>query len=137
MAVPVLVQGTADQVIGLVVMMGQHHQAQRGAQCLAVHELALECFRRRVAVGLVGRVQAVAEAAVERFVEGDGDVPRALALKQVQQEAGKAVHGVGRPALCIQELGRQRMPGAEHIDAGINQVQRGRRCRQGHAGGGQ
>src|SRR5690606_39979198 len=54
--------------------------------------------------GLVGRVQAVAVAAVQCLVEGDGDVLRALALQQFQQEAGKAVHRVGRPALRVLEL---------------------------------
>ena len=57
--------------------MRQHIQSQRGTQRLAMGELALQFVRGGVAVGLVGRVQAIAETAVQRFVEGDGDVARA------------------------------------------------------------
>ena len=104
MAAPVYVQGAADQVVGLVFVVGQDGKAQRRAQRLAVYELALERFRCWLAVGLVGRIQPVAETTVKRFIEGDGDVPRALALEQVQQEAGEAVHRIGGPALCVLEL---------------------------------
>ncbi|MNV17712.1 hypothetical protein D3C71_1085080 [compost metagenome] len=118
------VQRAADQVVGLVLMVGQHRQAERHAQRLAVCELAAQRIRGRVAVGLVGRIQAMPETAVQRLVEGDGDMPGPLALQQVQQEAGKAVHGVGRPAVLVLELIGHRMPGAEHVQAGIDQVQR-------------
>src|SRR3546814_3639837 len=66
-----LVQGAANQVVCFVVRMRRRHQPERVAQRAAVGELALELRRRRVAVGLVGRVQRVAEAAVESFVDGD------------------------------------------------------------------
>lgn len=126
------VQGAADQVVGLVVAVGQYAQAQRRAQRLAVRELAAQRFRRRFAVGLVGRVQLVAEAAVQRLVEGDGDVRRALAFEQFQQEAGEAVHRVGRPALRILEFVGHRVPGAEHVQAGVDQVQRPARRQRVH-----
>ncbi|MCW0417368.1 hypothetical protein NB689_003122 [Xanthomonas sacchari] len=124
------VQGAADQVVGLVVVVRQHAQAQCRAQRLAMRELAAQRVRRRRAVGLVGGVQAMPEAAVQRFVEGDHDVLRALALEQVEQEAGEAVHRIGRPALCVLEFVGNRMPGAEHVQAGVDQVQR---PRQGQA----
>src|SRR3546814_3861727 len=109
-----LVQGAADQVVGFVVRMRRRHQSERVAQRAAVGELALELRRRRVAVGLVGRVQRVAEAAVERFVEGDDDVFRAFAFEQFEQETGEAVHRVGRPAVGVVELVGHRMRSEEH-----------------------
>ena len=117
------VQGAADQVVGFVLAVGQHRQAERGAQRLAVGELALEFLRGRLAVGLVVRVEAMTEAAVQGLVEGDGDVVWALAFEQVQQEAGEAVHRVGWPALGVAEFVGHRMPGPEHVQAGIHQVQ--------------
>ena len=128
----VRVQGAADEVIGFVIVVAHDRQPERGAQRLAVDELAPQFLRRRIAVGLVGRVQAIAVAAVQRLVEGDGDVLRALALQQFQQEPGKAVHRVGRPAVGVLELVRHRMPGAEHVQAGVDQVQRPRRKRLRH-----
>ena len=129
------VHGAADQVVGLVVVVGQGLQPQRLAQALAPGELAAQLRRRGVAVGLVGRVQRVAEAGVQRLVEGDGDVPRAFALQQLQQEAGEAVHRVGRPAVGVVELVRHGMPGAEHVHRGVDEVQRRRgwRVPGGHA----
>ena len=100
-----------------------YRQSQRGAQGLAVRELALELIRRRLAVGLVVRVEAVTEAAVQGLVEGDGDMAGALAFEQVEQETGEAVHRVGRPALGVAEFVGHRMPGPEHVQAGIDQVQ--------------
>src|SRR3546814_5421635 len=85
-----------------------------------------------LAVGLVGRVQRVAEAAVERFVEGDDDVFRAFAFEQFEQETGEAVHRIGRPAVGVVELVWHRMPGPEHVQAGVDQVQ-GRARGRGHA----
>ena len=129
------VHGAADQVVRLVVVVGQCLQPQRLAQALAPGELAAQLRRRGVAVGLVGRVQRVAEAGVQRLVEGDGDVPRAFALQQLQQEAGEAMHRVGRPAVGVVELVRHGMPGAEYVHRGIDEVQRRRgwRVPGGHA----
>ncbi|MNV57129.1 hypothetical protein D3C71_1494450 [compost metagenome] len=134
--IPACMQGAADQVIGLVLVVGQHGQAERGAQRLAVGELAAQCIGRGVAVGLVGRVDPVPEAAVQGFIEGDGDVGGAFALEQVEQEAREAVHGIGRPALLILELIGHRMPRAEHVQTGVDQVQRRTQRRVRHAGAG-
>ena len=120
------VQRAANQVVGFVFAMGQHAQPQGGAQCLAMRELAAQCVRRRLTVALVSRVDRMPETTVQRFVERDGDVLRALAFEQIQQEAGKAMHRIGGPALRVLELVRDRMPGAEHVQAGIDQIQRHR-----------
>ncbi len=114
-------QRRPDQVIGFVLLMCQHGEAEGEAQCLAMRELALEFVRRGVAVGLVGRIQRVAEAGIQCFVEGDGDVLRANAVEQFQQKAGEAVHGIGGPAVRVGELVRHRMPGTEHVHAGVDQ----------------
>ena len=126
------VQGAADQVIGFVIAMGQHLQPERETQGLAVRELALEGLGGRISVGLVRRIECVAETGVECFVERHHDVPRAFAFQQLQQEAGKPMHGVGRPAVLVLELVRHRVPGPEHVQAGVDQVQR-RPC-SAHAG---
>ena len=128
----------ADQVVGFVLRMREHHQPEREAQGLAVRELAAQFFRRGVAVGLVGGIERIAEARVQRLVERHRDVPRALAFQQFQQEAGEAVHGISRPPVGIAErVGRHRVPGAEHVQAGVDQVERGARGGYGlvHASG--
>ena len=117
-----LAQGGADQVIGLVAAIRQHGQAQGAADPLAVAELALELFGSGVAVGLVGRVEVVAEVGVQGLIEGDGDALRPLPLEQLQHETGEAVHGVDRPAFAVLEFRGHRVPGPEHIQAGIHQV---------------
>ncbi len=119
-----LAQHAADQVVGFVVAVGQHRQAERAAQALAVRELALELFRRRVAVGLVGGVERIAEVGVQRLVEGDGDARRLLAFEQFQKKAGEAVHGIDRPAFAVLEFRRHRVPGPEDIEAGVDQMDR-------------
>src|SRR3546814_18303419 len=55
-----MAQRAADQVIGPVFRVRERRQPERLAQCLAVHELALEILRRRIAVGIVGRIQRLA-----------------------------------------------------------------------------
>ena len=47
-----------------------------------------------------------------------------VAVDQFQQEAGEAVHGVGRPAVGVVEFVGHRVPGAEHVHAGVDQVER-------------
>jgi hypothetical protein len=119
-----MTQRAADQVVRFVFAVTQHAQAERRAERLAVHELALELFRRRVAIGLVGRVQRVAEAGVQGFVECDRDVSGAFAFEDVQQKAREALHGIGRPAIRILEFVGHRVPGAEDVDAGVDQIER-------------
>ena len=125
-------QRAADQVVGFVFAMRQHAQPQRRAQCLAVGELPAQCVRRGIAVGLVGRIQPVAEAAIQRLVERDRDVRGTLLLQQLQQEARETVHRVGGPAIGIVEFVRHRMPGAEHVQAGVDQIKRTHRKRLRH-----
>ena len=87
-------------------------------------ELALEFQRRGVAVRLVGRVDLVAEIALERFVEGHRDALGTLPLEQLQHEAGEAVHGVDRMAGAVDQVERHRMPRPEHVQAGVDEVDR-------------
>ena len=118
------VQGAADQVVGLVARVHQHRQAERAAQRLAVPELAVQLLGRGLAVGLVGRVEVVAEARLQRLVEGHHQVRGPLALEQLEHEAGEAVHRVHRPAVGVLELVGHRVPGPEHVQAGVHEVQR-------------
>ena len=128
-------QGAADEVVGLVFDVREHRQPEGHAQCLAIGELPFQVLRRGIAVGLVGRIQRIAETGIQRFVEGDGDVPRPLALEQVEQEAGEAMHRVRGPSIGVAEgIGRHRVPCTEHVEAGVDQMERGRRG-GAHAGG--
>ena len=117
-------RGAADQVVSFVILMRQRGQTQRAAQALAPGKLAAQFRWRRIAVGLVGRVQGVAEAGIQRLVEGDCNMGWPLVLQQFQQETGEAVHRVGRPAINVVEFIRYRMPGAEHVHRRIDEVQR-------------
>ena len=54
--------GRADQVVGLEAAVHKGGQADRLAEFPAMQELPLERLRGRVPVGLVGRVEFVAEA---------------------------------------------------------------------------
>ncbi len=95
-------------------------------QRLAVRELAPQLLRRGFAVGLVRRIQRIAEARVQRLVERDRDMLRARAVQQFQQEAREALHRVARPAIGVVELVGHRMPRPEHVQTGVDQVERGR-----------
>ena len=121
-----LQQRAADQIVGFVFGMAQHAQPQRHAQRAAVRELALQLFGRRFAIGLVGRIQPVAEAGIQGFIECDHDMLRPLAFQDVQQETREALYGIGGPAVGIPELVGHGVPGAEHVDAGVDQIQRRR-----------
>ena len=123
--------GGSDEVVGLEIGVCQHHQAERLAHRLAVHELTAQRVGRGVAVGLVGGIERVAKAAVEGLVEGHRNVHRALALDQFQQEPGEALDRIGRMALAVCELVGDRMPRAEYVQAGIHQVDRRARRQPG------
>ena len=116
-------RGAADQVVGLEIRMRQGCQAQAVAERLAPQELAFEFGWGGVAIGLVGGIQRVAEAGVQCLVERHRHMLRAFTLQQIQQEAGEAVKGVGGPAVGVVELVRHRMPSAEHVQRGVDEVQ--------------
>ena len=56
----------ADDVVGLVFGADEGGDPQVPAELAAALELQLEARWRRVAIGLVGRIDAVAERACER-----------------------------------------------------------------------
>ena len=78
--------------------------AERGADLAAQRELPLQLERRGLAVRLVLRVDLVAIAHLEAFVERHGDVPRRFLLEQLGQEARKAEHGVDGVAVAVDDL---------------------------------
>ena len=88
----------------------------------AERELARELGRRRIAIGLIGRVERVAKAASVACIEGDRHIVGLFALEQVAQEARKAVERMRRLAIGIGQIGWQRIPGAEDVDRSVDQV---------------
>ena len=112
----------ADQIVGLVAGVGEHGQAQRRGYLLAIGELADQLGGRQFAIGLVVRIDRIAKGTGQRFIEADRRMGRFGAFEEIQQEAGKAMHGIDRMAIDIGEIGRNRMPGAEHVKAGVNQI---------------
>ncbi len=112
----------ADEVVGLVVLVGQHPRPQRVRDRLAGRELAHEVGRRGRPVGLVGRVQRMPERTAQRLVERDREVGRPRALDQFEQEAGEAMHRVHGRAIGIEHVGPLREPSPAHVQACIDEM---------------
>jgi len=112
----------ADQIIGLVVIAGEFGHPEVPAVLAAQRKLSLERDRRRLAIGLVGRIDLVAEAAAVTLIEQHRDILRLASLQQVAQETRESVQRLGRITVAIGDIRRHRMPGPEHVDRGIDQV---------------
>ncbi len=112
----------ADDVIGLVGGAAELGNAVVAAQLAATRELLLQLRRCRVAVGLVGRVDLVAEGTGQAFIEGHGNHRRARFLEQVTKEACKAVERIDRHVVHVGHLEAYRVVGPEHKEARVNQV---------------
>ena len=80
---------------------------------------------RRLAVGLVGRIDAAAVGVGAALVEGDGDVLRAHALDEVPEEACEAEHGVHRIAVPVAHIRQHRVIGAEDVNRGVDEKDQG------------
>ncbi len=120
---PMVTQG-ADDVVGFEPGVAIALQAHRLSHLSRPAKLPFEFLGRGIAVGLVVRVDLGAITGGQRFVECDADVLGLGLLEQAAQEAGKAVNRVGGFARAIEEFVRQRVPGTEDIDAGVDQVNR-------------
>jgi len=59
----------------------------------------------------------------EALVEGHGDVLGPHLLHEVRQEAGEAEKGIHRIAVAVDHVVGQREPGAEDVDAGVDQIE--------------
>ena len=114
--------GAADQVVGLEAVVDHQVHAERFGDRAALHELPLQVGRRQLAVGLVRRVDRVAERAGQRGIERHRDVFGLHAFEQFAQETGVAVHRVDRVAVGVEELVRHRVPGAEDIHAAVDKM---------------
>ena len=125
--------GAADQIVGFVVLMREHAQAQRRGNFLAVRELPLQFVRRQFAVGLVVGINRVAERTRERFVERDHRMRRFCLLEKIAEKPSESVHRIDRCAFVIVKLRRNRMPRAEHVQAAVNQIQRAGRAHPRHS----
>ena len=77
-----------DDVVGLVVRLGQHRDAEHTQHILHQADLALELVRCRAAVGLVLGEGSRAER-LAGHVEGHGQVRRLLVAQQVDQHRGE------------------------------------------------
>ena len=121
------VQG-ADDVVGFVFAAREMRHAEQLAELAATLELQLEVGGCRLAIGLVLRVDAVAERGFEALVEGDRDQAWLGALDQVtkkSREAEQRVHGV---AVAVGHVRRHGVIRAEHVNRGVYQVNHGADC---------
>ena len=102
-----------DDVVGLVVLIGEPAHPQGIQHLLDQTDLAMEGRRGLVATAFVLVVDAVTEGAAGQ-VEGDREVRRPLGGDHVDDHAGEAVHGIGGLSSAIAEaLRRQGEEGAE------------------------
>ena len=115
-------QQGADVIVGLVFLAGQVVQPDGIADLAGHAELVLELLWRRFAVGLVGRVNAIAERGGQAFIKRHGDVSRRLRPDQPGQHVGKPRQGIDRPARCIGHRVGQREPRTEDVNGCIDQV---------------
>ncbi|NDB17518.1 MAG: exo-alpha-sialidase, partial [Gammaproteobacteria bacterium] len=91
----------------------------------AAFELQLEISRRRLAIRLVGRVDAIAKRAGEALVEGHGQIAWSRTLDQVPEETGESEYGMRRVAVAVQHVGRHGVIGPEHVHGGIDEINHG------------
>ncbi len=113
--------GAADEIVGLELGIGEHAQAQRRRDALAVGELYRQFRRRHFAVGLVIRIDRTGTS--QRFIERDHGMRGARPFEKIAEESGEAVDGVDRCAFLIVEFRRHGVPGAEDVEAGVDEMQ--------------
>jgi hypothetical protein len=96
------------------------------AELAAAFELQLEILGRRIAVGLVGRVDLVAERRGEAGIERHGDVAGLRAFDEVAEETREAERGMGGQAVAVRHFRRHGVVGAEDVDRRVDEVNHGR-----------
>ena len=112
----------ADDVVGLVLATAEIGDTDVPTEFTAASELQLQVRRRRLAVRLVGGIDAVAEGGLEALVERDRDVARLRPFDQIAQEARETEQGMCRVALAIEHIGRHGVVRTEDIHGGVDEV---------------
>ncbi len=112
----------ADDVVGLVFAVGEVREPQVPAQLATALELQLEVGRCRLAVGLVGGIDAIAERAGQALVERHREILRPGTLDQVAEEARKAEKRVHRVAVAVRHVRRHGVIRPEDVDGSVDQV---------------
>ena len=106
----------ANDVVSFVLTAAEMRNAQVFAKLAAPTELQLEIRRRRLPIGFIGRIDAVAERGFETLVEGDGEVAGLGALDQIAEKPRETEQRMGSVPLAVKHVGRHRIVGAEYID---------------------
>ena len=91
-----------DDIVSLVVFVGERGDVQRAEHLLDEVNLAVECFGDGVAAALVLAVFGGAEGATGQ-VEGDGDVAGLVVFDDAQQGGEEGVHSLGVLAVAAHE----------------------------------
>ena len=118
-----------DEVVGFVILFGEHGDAQGGEHVMDQRHLTAELIGCRAAVGLVERVGLRTEG-LARDVERCGDVAGLLVTEQIDQHRGEAVDRIGglpcRRAEILRGQGEER-PVGQRVAIEQEQPRRGNR----------
>ncbi len=112
-----------DQIVCLEAPLFEDRQAERSRHPCTELELRFEIVGRLPAVGLVARLDFIAET-LHRFIEADRRVGHAGFREQPDQCIRKTVGRLRRHAVRGEHLG-QRVIGAKDVDVTVDQVDDG------------
>ena len=110
-----------NHVVGLEALDAQDGQAQGRQHLVDQRDLGTHRIGHRAALGLVGRVDAVAER-LARWVKHDDQVARLAVLAQKEHVAGEAEQRVGRQPAGAAHF-RDRVEHLEEQRVGVNEIQ--------------
>ena len=115
-----------DHVIGLDAVDDQQRQAHGADDVERRFDLHTQLFGHRRAVGLVFRIQRVAEG-LARGIEHHRDVRGLIVGDQLAQHVDHTDGGAGRLALRVGQW-RQRVEGPKQVGRAVDQDERGSIC---------
>ena len=111
----------ADDVVGLVALVGEDRNAERFTRLAHERDLLGEVGRHRRAVGLVVGRELVAERRAGQ-IERRGDVLRRVIGDELAQHRREAVHGIRRSAVRTRQPA-YRVIRAVHLRATVDEKQ--------------
>ncbi len=112
-----------EQVVGFVLLAGTSGDTQRFRHLPTGGQLKGECVVRKSPVGFVLRVKTMAEARLQAFVEGRGDIGRSLGGEKTQKKGGETVNGLRGETAAAEPVRLQSEVAAENIDRAVDQVE--------------
>jgi hypothetical protein len=120
----------ADHVVRFIALRGEDGHAHGFARLVHQRDLLREIAGHRRAVGLVVGDDVVAEGRAGE-IEGGGDVLRLMIVDQLAQHRHEAIDGVGGVSVGAGQPA-DRVIGAIHLRAAVDQVQSRRRHSEGN-----